>query len=123
MTAFETTAAPGQGPPLHSHVREVEVIYVVQGRLRIRVGASTHEAPAGSFAFFPKGVPHTWRNASDDMARFLVLFTPAAPGMERFFERSAKLGDDERAEGFKRFASDAGMDVLGPPLAESDAVA
>jgi quercetin dioxygenase-like cupin family protein len=123
MTAFETTAAPGQGPPLHSHVREDEVIYVVQGRLRVRLGETTHEAPAGSFVFLPRGVPHTWQNASDDTARFLVVFTPAAPGMERFFDRSAQLGDDERVEAFRRFASDAGMEVLGPPLAESDTVA
>jgi hypothetical protein len=41
--------------------------------------------------------------------------------MELFFERSAGLGDDlSAAEAFKRFASDAGMEVLGPPLAELD---
>jgi quercetin dioxygenase-like cupin family protein len=122
VTAFETRAAPGQGPPLHSHAREDEVLYVVQGRLRVRLGESTYEAPAGSFMFFPRGVPHTWQSAGDVTARFLVVFTPASPGMEEFFDRSAKLGDDERAEGFKRFATDAGMEILGPPLAESDAV-
>ena len=51
----------------------------------------------------------------------LVLFTPAAAGMEQFFERSAELGDDAGvADAFKKFAGDAGMEVLGPPLAESD---
>lgn len=124
VTAFVTTSAPGQGPPLHSHVREDEVIYVVQGRLRVRLGASTHEAPAGSFVFFPRGVPHTWQNGGYDTARFLALFTPATAGMEQFFERSAKLGEAERAaDAFKRFASDAGMEVLGPPMAETDEVA
>jgi quercetin dioxygenase-like cupin family protein len=123
-TAFETTAAPGQGPPLHTHAREDEMLYVLQGRLRVRLEETVHEAPAGSFVFIPRGVPHVWQNAGDDTARFLVLFTPAAPGMERFFERSAKLGDAPPVgEAFKRFASDAGMEVLGPPMAESDAVA
>jgi hypothetical protein len=51
----------------------------------------------------------------------LVLFTPAAAGMERFFERSAELADDARAaDAFKKFASDGGMEVLGPPLAQTD---
>ena len=70
--------------------------------------------------FLPKGVTHTWQNAGDSNARFLVGFTPASPGMERFFERSAELADDVRlADAFKDFARDAGMNVLGPPLAHS----
>jgi quercetin dioxygenase-like cupin family protein len=121
LTAFESTAAPGEGPPLHRHTSEDELLYVLQGRLRFRLETTIHEAPAGSVVFIPKGVPHTWQNTGDGPASFLVLFTPAAVGMEQFFERSAKLGDDTRvADAFKRFASDAGMEVLGPPLAESD---
>jgi quercetin dioxygenase-like cupin family protein len=124
MTAFETGAAPGEGPPLHTHVREDEVLYVLRGRLRIRLDEEIQVAPAGSFVFIPKGVPHSWQNVGDDQVRFLVVFTPAALGMEQFFERSAELGEaNQVAEAFKRFASDAGMKVLGPPMAESDAVA
>jgi quercetin dioxygenase-like cupin family protein len=121
LTVFESTAAPGEGPPLHRHASEDEVLYVLEGRLRVKLEATIHEAPAGSFVFIPKGAPHTWQNSGDGPASFLVLFTPAAVGMEQFFERAAGLGDDTRAaEAFKKFASDAGMEVLGPPLAESD---
>ena len=121
LTAFETTPAPGEGPPLHLHPREDEVLYVLQGRFRVKLESTIHEAPPGSFVFIPKGVPHTWQNAGDDPARLLILFTPAAPGMEQFFERSAELADDARvADAFKKFAGDAGMEVLGPPLAQSD---
>jgi quercetin dioxygenase-like cupin family protein len=118
LTAFETTAAPGEGPPFHLHASEDEVLYVLHGQLRVRLEAAIHDAPAGTFVFIPRGVPHTWQNAGDHEARLLVLFTPAAAGMERFFERSAELPDGTRvAEAFKQFASDAGMEVLGPPLA------
>jgi hypothetical protein len=41
--------------------------------------------------------------------------------MERFFERSAEIPADTRmAEAFGTLASDAGMEVVGPPLAGSD---
>jgi quercetin dioxygenase-like cupin family protein len=114
LTVFETTPAPGEGPPLHRHPREDEVLYVLQGRFRVKLEATMHEAPAGSFVFIPRGVPHTWQNAGDDPARLLVLFAPAAAGMEQFFERSAKLGDDARvADAFKKFASDAGWKYSG----------
>ena len=122
LTAWESTAAPGEGPPLHLHVHEDEVIYVLEGRLRFRLDESDHMAPAGSCVFIPRGVPHTWHNAGDGHARILFVFTPASPGMERFFERSAELPEDTRmADAFKTLASDAGMEVLGPPLAKSDA--
>jgi quercetin dioxygenase-like cupin family protein/ketosteroid isomerase-like protein len=119
MTAFESNIAPGEGPPFHLHLREDEAIYVLEGRIRVRLEEVVHEAPAGSFVFIPRGVPHTWQNVDETQVRLLVVFTPAAPGMERFFARAAELPDKARAEAFGRFAADAGMDVLGPPLAQS----
>ena len=123
LTAWESTAAPGEGPPLHLHVSEDEFMYVLEGRLRFRLDETDHTAPAGSFVFIPRGVPHAWQNAGDNHARILFMFTPASSGMERFFERYAELPEDTRmAEAFKTLASDAGMKVLGPPLAQSDSV-
>jgi quercetin dioxygenase-like cupin family protein len=117
LTLFETDVPPGVGPPLHVHVNDDEFMYVLEGRLRFRLGEAVHDAPAGTFVFIPKGVTHTWQNAGDSKARFLAGFAPAAPGMERFFERSAELADDVRpADAFKNFGPDAGMNILGPPL-------
>jgi len=118
LTAWESTAAPGEGPPLHLHVNEDELMYVLEGRLRFRLDGTDHSRPAGSFVFIPRGVPHTWQNAGEGPARILFVFTPASPGMERFFERSAELPEDTRmADAFKSLAGDAGMEVVGPPLA------
>jgi quercetin dioxygenase-like cupin family protein len=121
-TVLESLVAPGEGPPLHVHVNEHEFIYVLEGRLRVRLEEAVREAPAGSFVFIPKGLAHTWKNTGDGAARFLFGFTPAASGMERFFERGAQFDADTWIrEGFGRFACDAGMELLGPPLAQSDA--
>jgi quercetin dioxygenase-like cupin family protein len=121
LTAWESTAARGEGPPLHLHVNEDEFMYVLEGRLRFRLDETDHTAPAGSFVFIPRGLPHTWQNAGDGDARILFVFTPGSPGMERFFERSAELPEDTRmADAFRTLASDAGMKVLGPPLVRSE---
>jgi quercetin dioxygenase-like cupin family protein len=120
VTLLEGVVAPGEGPPLHVHANEDESIFVLEGRLRVRLQDAVREAPAGSFVFIPRGTAHTWQNTGDGAARFLVGFTPAAPGMERFFERGAEFDADTWiAEGFGRFASDAGMELLGPPLSQS----
>ena len=121
LTAFEASAPPGQGPPLHVHITEDEVISVLEGELRVSLDGTVHEAAAGSFVFIPRGVAHTWQAVGDQPARFVFMFTPAAPGMEQFFTRAAELADDAGvAEAFKSFAADAGMNVLGPPLAQSE---
>ena len=121
MTVLESVVAPGEGPPLHAHGNEDEFVYVLEGTLRVRLEEAVREAPAGSFVFIPSGLVHTWKNAGDGAARFLFGFTPAASGMERLFERGAEFeADTWIAEGFGRFAGDAGMEVLGPPLAQSD---
>jgi quercetin dioxygenase-like cupin family protein len=118
LTTMESSIPPGQGPPLHVHLDEDELIYVLEGRLLFRLEDDLREAPAGSFVFIPRGLPHTWQNVGETVARFFFGFTPAAPGMERFFARSAELPTTVRAEAFGRFSADARMEVLGPPLAE-----
>lgn len=120
LTLIESVVAPGEGPPLHIHVSDDEFVYVLEGRVHVYLAGVVREAPAGSFVFIPKGVRHTWQNVGEGAARFLFGFTPAAPGMERFFEQAAELPAASRlVEGFRRFAGDAGLEVVGPPLAQS----
>ena len=118
MTVFESVAAPGEGPPLHFHQLQDEWLYVLEGEMRIRLADDVEPAPAGSFAFIPHGVPHTWQNSGHEPARFLAMFAPAA--LEQFFERYAELTDqDGDLEAFGMLARAAGMIVVGPPLAQS----
>ena len=118
LTVFESVPAPGEGPPLHRHVAEDEIVYVLEGELRILLDGELSDAPAGSFVFVAKGVPHTWQNVGAGHARILFAFAPAAPGMETFFERAAEVPEGTPlAEAFAQLADDAGMETLGPPLA------
>jgi quercetin dioxygenase-like cupin family protein len=119
LSAFETEAAPGEGPPLHSHADTHEVLYFVEGTFRVRLEDAVHDAPAGTFVFVPKDVPHTWQNSGDTSGRLLALFTPASHGMEDFFQRFAATTGASVADAFAELAPGAGMRVLGPPLAAS----
>jgi quercetin dioxygenase-like cupin family protein len=116
LTALVTVAAPGEGPPLHTHAHEDEILVVIEGTMRFRLGDEIEEAPAGSLVFVPRGAVHTWQNIGDSPARMFALFTPS--GMERFFERFAALGNPG-PETFLEAAEGTGMEVVGPPLAVS----
>lgn len=48
LTTFESLIAPADGPPLHTHAREHEVLYVLEGDFRFQLGDDVHEAPPGS---------------------------------------------------------------------------
>ena len=116
FTAFENVIPPSEGPPLHTHANEDEAFYILEGDFRYRLGDETHAAPAGSFVFIPRGLPHCFQNVSNQPGRVLVMFTPA--GMERFFEEFAELPDrSDATEAMGRIGRGVGMDVLGPPLA------
>ena len=124
LTAFETAPAPREGPPLHVHTDEDELIYFLDGSFRLRIEEVVRDAPSGSFALIPKGVPHTWQNIGDTAGRLLVMFLPGAPGMERFFERfAAAAGEASPAEAFATVAEVGGMKAVGPPLTQSHPLA
>ena len=122
LTAFESAIAPGEGPPLHVHPDANEVIYFLDGRFRVKIDDTVRDASSGSFVFIPKDAPHTWQNVGDGPGRLLVLFMPAAPAMERFFESFAAVAGDAAADAFATLAVPASMKVVGPPLAQSDPV-
>jgi quercetin dioxygenase-like cupin family protein len=119
LTAFESIAAPGEGPPLHIHVNDDEIFYALEGSFRFKLDGELLDAPAGTLAFIPKGVAHTWQNIGDEPARLLIVTAPA--GFERFFELFAQIpADASPAEEFRRIGEEIGMTVAGAPLAESD---
>jgi quercetin dioxygenase-like cupin family protein len=119
LTAFETVVPPGDGPPLHTHANEGESLYVLDGEMRFKLGDEMQAAPAGSFVFIPRRMPHTWQNVGDGPARILIHFTPS--GMERFFDRFAAL-ETPGPGAFETVGAEVGVDVVGPPLAQSDPV-
>lgn len=114
LTVFEAVNSPGQGPPYHVHDALDEVIYVLEGTLRVRLADRVEEAPTGTFVFIPRGTPHTWEALGDRLVRFLAVITPA--GLESFFDSTAAAGGGQADDPFGRFGGDD-LSVLGPPLA------
>ena len=117
LTIVENVIAPGDGPPIHTHAREDESWYVLEGTLRFRLGDEERPAPQGSVVFVPRGVPHAFQNIGAEPARLLVIFTPS--GMERFFDQFGALPPGTASpESFRTIGEQVGMDVIGPPLRE-----
>ena len=71
----------GDEPPVHSHTREDETVYVLDGAITAYVDGEHIEVEAGSYAALPKNVPHGLTVRGEE-ARLLVALEPA--GAEYF---------------------------------------
>ena len=119
MTVLEFLIAPASGPALHSHLREDELWYVLEGDFRFKVGDVMLRASTGGMAFGPRGTPHWFQNVGDASGRLLVVSTPS--GLERFFEQWVEplpgVADQEKLTTVGRANW---LDFVGPPAQVSD---
>lgn len=74
---FELTVPPGSNvPPPHSHSKNEECVYVLEGTLRYTVGAETRDLAVGQSMSTPKGVVHAFANPFATTARALIVNSP-----------------------------------------------
>jgi quercetin dioxygenase-like cupin family protein len=82
-------AIPGgfRGPAPHRHAATTEVVFVVAGRIRLRLGEEQRVLGPGEAVVVPPGEAHAYSNPFAEPARVRVLFTPG--GFEGFFREVA----------------------------------
>ncbi len=80
---IETVNRQGLEPPPHTHEREDEAYYVLEGEIRFLVGVRSFEAGPGDFVYLPRGVEHGWE-LKTPTAKTLILIAPA--GLEAIFK-------------------------------------
>lgn len=100
LSAYACTLPPATaGPPVHLHRTWDEAFYVLDGEMTFLIDGTDHRAPAGSFVFIPRGILHTFWNASDRPTTQLTVFTPS--GIEEYFEAVTQVlaAGDEASPG------------------------
>jgi quercetin dioxygenase-like cupin family protein len=78
----ENVVCAGDEPPMHTHTREDESVYVLEGAIIAYVGDQQFEVEAGSYAALPNNVPHGFA-VRGEKVRLLQTLHPA--GAEYFF--------------------------------------
>jgi len=122
VSVIEHLSPRGSGSPLHVHSREDEWFYVIDGELTFWVGGEVIDAPAGSFVYGPRGIPHTFL-VSSETARFLLVTEPG--GFSEFVRGLAQPADavvipapatePPDVAAMSRAAAEYGIEILGPP--------
>lgn len=62
------------GPAPHVHKDLDELMYVYEGTVSILVGDKVYEVPAGGWHLRPRGIVHTFWNATDKVARCTDMY-------------------------------------------------
>jgi quercetin dioxygenase-like cupin family protein len=122
VAVIEHLSPRGSGSPLHIHHREDEWFYVIGGELTLWVGGQVISAPAGSFAYGPRDIPHTF-TVSSETARYLLVTEPgdfaafvralSEPATEVVIPAPSTEPPDVAA--LAEVAVGYGIEILGPP--------
>jgi quercetin dioxygenase-like cupin family protein len=96
-SVVEWRVRAGDEPPIHTHTREDEALYVLEGAITAIVGDQRIDVEAGSYAALPKNLPHGLIVRGDE-ARLLVTLEPA--GAEYFFVPRDDSDNDPAKFGF-----------------------
>ena len=68
---------PGQSTVMHTHPREEEAIYVLQGTAHMSIAGEEVVVPAGAIVRFPSSVLHDVRNLGPE--RLVIMFLKVNP--------------------------------------------
>ena len=126
MSVVEFTAPRGFGPPLHMHREEDEIMYVIDGEIRVDLGEESQVVTGGAVVSLPHGIPHVFQVLSDE-GRVLTV-TSGAKAHPTFdaFVRALGVPTDPAAlpapveidpGHVARVCAEHGIEVLGPPPA------
>ena len=89
FSVVEHPIEPGTLVPPHTHSREDEYSYVLEGEVGVKVGDQEFLGTVGDIIVKPRGVSHTFWNPGSQPARLLEIIAPA--GFESYFEEMPRV--------------------------------
>ena len=82
-SVFELSVPPNVGAGLHIDKDWDEFWHVIEGTFAFTLNGEQKELSAGGFAYGPKGIPHSFKNAGETTGKLVMLTSPS--GLEKFF--------------------------------------
>ena len=106
----------GFASPYHTHHREDESFYVLEGEIAFVCGGQWLQAGPGGFVYGPREIPHGFKVMGQSPARMLLLCTPG--GFEGFvLEQATPIAEPPSPPDMARLMTLAAkyeIDIHGP---------
>ena len=106
----------GFASPYHTHQREDESFYVLEGEIAFVCGGEWLKAGPGAFVYGPREIAHGFKVIGNAPARMLLMCNPG--GFEGFvLEQAAPIGEPPSPPDMEKLmalAAKYGIDIHGP---------
>ena len=102
FTIIEVGLPPGAMIPPHTHTREDECNFILEGELTFDVGGNVVVAPVGSFVVKPRGVYHAFCNTGTGANRHLEIHAPGE--FESYYDEYEQIVESAISEEERRKA-------------------
>jgi len=114
MVLGSSDLPPGDGIPVHRHLREDEIIVITRGTARVQLGAKFYTAGPGATVFIPQGTCIAVSHIGADTLSNVFIFS--APGFEQVLRAVSspagappkQVSPEERATAFHHGFAEAG---------------
>ena len=121
LTIAEFVHPAGFAPPLHRHLHEDEIFYILSGTAEFCCKGEQLRAAAGDFVLLPAGEPHTFLAGNREPLHALQITTPS--GFEHFAAAAGRPATQRRLPdpapldqpALGHAATLHGIQILGPP--------
>jgi len=121
LTVAEFVNPAGFAPPLHRHLEEDEMFYVLSGSAEFRCDGQAFQTGPGDFVLLPVRLPHTFLVGSQEPLRVLQITTPS--GFEDFAAAAGEPAREHRLPdpgpvdpaALGHAAAQHAIELLGPP--------
>ena len=122
LTVVEFLNPPGFAPPVHRHLAEDEMFYLLAGTARFQCDGEELTAGPGDFVMLPVGLPHSFVVGPDEPLHVLQITTPS--GFEEFVAEVSEPARQRRLPGHPVHVDPAALghaaarhqvEILGPP--------
>ena len=121
LTIVDFVNPPGFAPPVHRHLVEDEVFYVISGQARYECDGHVFDAGPGDLVLLPVGSRHTFLVGPQEPLHTLQITVPAGfeeftaeagtPAAERVLPTPGPVDPQALAEAAARHH----IEILGPP--------
>jgi len=95
-SVFELSVPPNVGAGLHIDKDWDEWWHVMEGTFAFTLNGKLIELNAGSFAYGPKGIPHSFKNVGEATGKLVMVTMPS--GLEKFFRTVHRASLHERPD-------------------------
>ena len=113
LSSCEELVPPGFGPPMHIHLEQTEVFYIIDGEYLFHCNGDEVKLKTGDYIVISPGDTHAFKNIGKSEGKIMFQFTPSL-NCEEGFEVLDKERDS--IEDMNAFFTKYKMKLVGPPL-------